>query len=162
VLLGLVAIRGADLRRAGVLALASVVVLGATGITRAAFELTGPAQLWETAYGRALLVKTGVLLGALALGRLLRHRAQYRAGVELALVAALVVAVSLLVELRPGRNVAPGVRSVVQASQPSRPPPPSARRRGRARTRGRPAGRRHRRGGAAASRRSSCRRPEAD
>jgi putative copper export protein len=124
VLLGLVAIRGADLRRAGVLALASVVVLGATGITRAAFELTGPTQLWETSYGRALLVKTGLLLGALALGWLLRHRAQYRAGVELALVAALVVAVSLLVELRPGRNVAPGVHSVVQASQPSRPPPP--------------------------------------
>ncbi|HEY8706248.1 MAG TPA: copper resistance protein CopC [Gaiellaceae bacterium] len=124
VLLGVVAIRGADLGRAGVLALASVAVLGATGITRAAFELTGPAQLWETAYGRALLVKTGVLLGALALGRLLRHRAQYRAGVELALVAALVVAVAVLVELRPGRNVVVGARSVAQASEPSRPPPP--------------------------------------
>ncbi|MGZ8716176.1 MAG: hypothetical protein ACXWYO_03610, partial [Gaiellaceae bacterium] len=137
VLLGLVAIpradvrgadvRGADLRRAGVLALASVGVLGATGITRAAFELTGPAQLWETSYGRALLVKTGLLLGALALGWVLRHRTRYRVGVELALVAALVVAVAVLVELRPGRNVAAAAQGVAQASQPStRPPPPPA------------------------------------
>lgn len=129
VLLGLVAIRPADLRRAdlrraGVLALASVAVLGATGITRAMFELTGPAQLWETSYGRALLVKTGLLLGALALGRLLQSRVARRAGVELALVAALVVAVSVLVELKPGRNVAHRPSSVAQASQPSRPPPP--------------------------------------
>jgi len=123
VLIGLVAIRDADLRRAGILALASVVVLGATGVMRAAFELTAPAQLWETSYGRALLVKSGLLLGALVLGRLLRHRAQKRASVELALVAALVVAVSVLVELRPGRNVSSAVRGVAQASHPPAPPP---------------------------------------
>lgn len=121
VLVGLVAIRGAELRRAGALALVSVAVLGVTGVTRASFELTGPAQLWQTAYGRALLVKAGLLLGALALGLLLRRRAQQRAGVELAVAAALLVAVSVLVGLRPGRNVAPA-RSVAQASQHSRPP----------------------------------------
>jgi copper transport protein len=132
VLLGIVALpltgaQAIDLRRAGVLALASVAVLGATGITRAAFELTGPAQLWETSYGRALLVKTGLLLGALGLGGLLRHRPRDRAAVELALVAAIVVAVSVLVELRPGRNAAAVTGGVVQASQPSpRPPPPPA------------------------------------
>ncbi len=125
VLVGLVAVRGTDLRRAGALALAAVAVLGVTGATRAAYELTAPAQLWETGYGRTLLVKTGLLLAAFVLGRLLRGRTQYRAGVELALVAALVVAVSVLVELRPGRNVAAAARSVVRASQPSqRPPPP--------------------------------------
>jgi copper transport protein len=124
VLIGLVAIRGADLRRAGILALASVAVLGATGITRAAFELTSVTQLWGTSYGRALLVKTGLLLGALLLGWVLRRRFQYRATVELVLVAALVVAVSVLVELRPGRNVAAAAPSVAQASQPSQPPPP--------------------------------------
>jgi copper transport protein len=124
VLLGIVVIREADLRRAGVLAFASVAVLGATGVTRAAFELTGLTQLWGTSYGRALLVKTGLLLGALVLGFLLRRRARYRAGVELALVAALVVAVSVLVELRPGRNALAAPASVAQPSQPSKPPPP--------------------------------------
>jgi hypothetical protein len=123
VLLGVVLVREADLRRAGVLAFASVAVLGATGVTRAAFELTGVTQLWGTPYGRALLLKTGLLLGALVLGFLLRRRVQYRAGVELALVAALVVAVSVLVELRPGRNVVAAPRSVAQASEPSKPPP---------------------------------------
>jgi copper transport protein len=124
VLVGLVAVRGADLRRAGMLALASVALLGATGITRAVYELTGLSQLWETSYGRALLVKTGLLLGALALGWLLRRRVEQRAGVELVLVAVLIVAVSVLVELRPGRNVVSVVQAVANASQPSAPPPP--------------------------------------
>ena len=123
-LVGLVAVRGAELRRVGALALASVAVLGATGITRAVFELTGVAQLWETGYGRTLLVKTGLLLGALVFGWLLRERVQYRAAAELVLVVAIVVAVSVLVELRPGRNIESAARAVAQASQPSAPPPP--------------------------------------
>lgn len=124
VLVGLVVVRGADLRRAGALALSAVVVLGVTGVTRAAFELTALAQLWDTSYGRALLVKTGLLLAALAAGFVLRARARERGAVELALVAVLVVAVSVLVELRPGRNVTAIAVAAVQAAQPSRPPPP--------------------------------------
>ena len=124
VLVGLMALRGADVRRAGLLALVSVIAIGATGVTRAVYELTGVAQLWETAYGRTLLVKTGLLFTALAVGFLLRRRVQRRAAVELAIVAVLVVAVAVLVELRPGRNIVSVARSVALASQPSAPPPP--------------------------------------
>jgi hypothetical protein len=123
VLVGLVVVRGADLRRASALALGSVALLGVTGVTRAVYELTGVAQVWDTSYGRTLLVKTGLLFLALVLGWLLRRRAQRRAAVELVLVAAIVVAVSVLVELRPGRNVASAAQRVAQASQPSTPPP---------------------------------------
>jgi copper transport protein len=123
VLVGLVAVRGADLRRAGALAVGAVVLLGITGVTRAAFELTAVSQLWDTSYGRALLVKTALLVGALLAGWLVRRRPSERAAVELVLVAALVVAASVLVELRPGRNVTTA-RAAVQALQPSPAPPP--------------------------------------
>ncbi|MDX6468670.1 MAG: copper transport protein, partial [Gaiellaceae bacterium] len=127
VLVGLVLLPGSDLRgpalrRAGALALAAVVLLGITGVTRAAFELTALSQLWDTSYGRALLVKTGLLFGALVAGRLVRTRVRQRAGIELALVALLVVAVSVLVELRPGRNVS-SPPSAVQTSEPAPAPP---------------------------------------
>jgi methionine-rich copper-binding protein CopC/putative copper export protein len=124
VLLGLLVVRGADARRAAALALASVVALGLTGVTRAAFELTALSQLWSSGYGRALLVKTGVLGLTLAMGFALRASVRRRAGVELALVAVLLVAVSVLVELRPGRNAATGSPVSVRALQPSHAPPP--------------------------------------
>jgi copper transport protein len=127
VLVGLVVTREVNLRRVTVLALASVALLGVTGITRAVYELTGLSQLWATSYGRALLVKTGLLLGALVLGRLLRRRVRVRAGIELVLVAAVVAAVSVLVELRPGRNVVSPLQGAALASQPSAPPPPPPR-----------------------------------
>ncbi|HEY5057968.1 MAG TPA: copper resistance protein CopC, partial [Gaiellaceae bacterium] len=104
VLVGLVALRGASMRRASLLALGAVLVLAATGVVRAAYELTQLSQLWDTSYGRALLVKTGLLLVVLAAGWAVRARPQRRAAVELMLVAGLLVAVSVLVQLRPGRN----------------------------------------------------------
>jgi copper transport protein len=104
-LVGLVALRGASHRRAAALAVAGLLLLGVTGIVRASFELLHPSQLWDTSYGQALLVKTGILLVALAAGWMLRARLRRRAAVELVLVAALVVTVSVLVTLRPGRNV---------------------------------------------------------
>ncbi len=123
VLVGLVAVRGADVRRAGLLALGSVAVLGATGIVRAVAELTRVSQLWDTGYGRTLLVKTGLLAGTLGLGWLLRSRPSRRASAELVVVAGLVVAVAVLVELRPGRNAVAALPPVVQVSQPSPNPP---------------------------------------
>ncbi len=104
-LVGLLALRDASRRRGAALALGGLLLLGATGIVRASFELLHPSQLWDTSYGRALLVKTGILLVALAAGWLLRARLRRRAAVELAFAAGLVVAVSVLVTLRPGRNV---------------------------------------------------------
>ena len=103
-LLGLVLVRAAPRRRAVALAAAGVVVLGITGVVRAAFELLHLSQLWNTSYGITLLVKTAILLAALATGWFVRSRIRVRAGVELGLVALLVVAVSVLVLLRPGRN----------------------------------------------------------
>jgi hypothetical protein len=101
-----------------------VLLLGATGIVRAAYELLSLSQLWDTSYGRTLLVKTGLLLGALAAGWLLRAGIARRAGVELFVIAGIVVAVSVLVGLRPGRNVPNPQRTALQASEPSQPPPP--------------------------------------
>jgi len=110
-LVGLVVLRDLSRARTGVLALGGVFVLGVTGVVRASFELLHASQLWDTSYGRALLVKTAVLVLALAAGWLLRARLRRRAAVELVLVAGLLVAVSVLVMLRPGRNVAPAQRA---------------------------------------------------
>jgi hypothetical protein len=68
-------------------------------------------------------VKTGGLLVAVAAGWLLRDRIRERAGVELALAAGLVVAVSVLVLLVPGRNFASLVPVRVSTAEPSPPPP---------------------------------------
>ena len=125
-LVGLVLFRDAERRRLVLLALGGVLVLAVTGVIRAWSELLQLAQLWNTSYGQTLLVKTGVLLGALAAGWLLRAHIRRRAGVELVLVAGIVVAVSVLVLLRPGRSIeaAPPIR--IAAAEPSpRPPLPA-------------------------------------
>jgi copper transport protein len=103
-LLGLLLVRDAPRRRTVALAAGGVVVLMVTGVVRASFELLHLSQLWNTSYGIALLVKTAILVVALAAGWFVRTRLRVRAGVELGLVALLVVAVSVLVLLRPGRN----------------------------------------------------------
>ncbi len=57
-------------------ALGSVLVLAATGVGEAVNHMPAVNALWETGYGRAILVKTGLLGGALMLasGNLLRSR----------------------------------------------------------------------------------------
>ena len=107
VLVGLLAVRPPEeaMRRVVALAAGSVAVLGVTGIVRASFELVSLSQLWSTSYGRTLLVKTALLLAILVAGWLARRRDTRRAAIELALVAVLLVAVAVLVQLRPGRNV---------------------------------------------------------
>src|SRR6266849_1129381 len=127
-LLGLVLVRNALRRRTVALAAGGVLLLGVTGVVRASFELLHVSQLWNTSYGVTLLVKTAILLAALAAGWLLHTRIRVRAAVELGLVVAIVAAVSVLVLLRPGRNVI-AAPSQVQATQlsPSPPvPPPGA------------------------------------
>ncbi len=58
------------------LALASVALLGASGVGEAVDHLPAVNALWETGYGVAILVKTGLLGGALVLaaGNLLRSK----------------------------------------------------------------------------------------
>src|SRR5919201_506341 len=48
--------------RFSTVALASVVVIGATGLARALRELSAVSQLWGTSYGRTLLLQTGLLV----------------------------------------------------------------------------------------------------
>lgn len=115
-------------RRVGLLPLVGVLLLGVTGVVRASFELLHVSQLWTTSYGQTLLWKTGILLVALAAGWLLRARIRERAGIELVLVAGLLVAVSILVLQRPGRNVAPAAAAPLptQLSPPPAAPPRDA------------------------------------
>jgi copper transport protein len=130
--------------RFSTLALGSVLVLGATGLARALRELSAVSQLWDTSYGRTLLVKTGLLAGLVLLGVRNRYRlvprlraatgrnpAALRAfaglrrsvAAELGLLAAVVGAVALLTELPPGRN-ARAAPARPSATRPPKLPPP--------------------------------------
>jgi copper transport protein len=105
-------------RRFSALALAAVVLLAGTGVGRALEELDSFTQLWSTGYGRAILVKTGllVLLAALAAcnrlfflsGPLERLRRGVTA--EVVVLLGLVVAVAVLTALPPGRTAAAASR----------------------------------------------------
>jgi copper transport protein len=120
------------LRRYSNVALVSVAVLAATGVIRAFAELSSFGQLWSTGYGRVLIVKTALLTALVTIGWLNRYRLVPRlsldglrrnVAVELALFAALVAAVALLTDLRPGRDRVARA-AVVEAKGP--PPSPAA------------------------------------
>ncbi len=119
-------------RRFSKVALASVVLLGATGVLRAFGELRTVGQVWSTGYGRVLIVKTVLLVALVAIGWFNRYRLIPRlsfdalrrnVAVELTLFAALVAAVALLTDLRPGRDV---VARAAVAETKGPPPPPAA------------------------------------
>jgi copper transport protein len=120
--------------RLSAIALVSVAVIAATGLIRALSELTAVSQLWTSAYGRALVVKTGLLALVVALGWINRSRLVPRlrlealrrnVALELVLLAGLVVAVAFLTDLAPGRQLARAVASP-QAPQPIDDPPPNS------------------------------------
>jgi copper transport protein len=106
------------------LALASVVVIVTTGVGRALWELSAVSQIWSTAYGRTLLIKTALLGALLVLGY--RNRKglgdftglRRRVGLELALLVTLTAAVSLLTDLAPA-NVAGSVSASRGGARPS-------------------------------------------
>jgi len=88
-----------------------VLVIAATGVGRALAELSAVSQLWTTAYGRTLLVKTALFVVVLAVAAVSRSRLaagaeRLRAAVtvELVLVLGIVAAVAVLTSLRPGRR----------------------------------------------------------
>jgi len=119
--------RGDVVRRVSSTALGAVVLLAASGSLRALTELRAVDQLWTTSYGRALLVKTGLLLPVLALGWLNRSRlldafASLRRSmrVEVVLLAAVVGVVAVLVQLRPGKATpaAAAAQPPLEAPQP--------------------------------------------
>jgi putative copper export protein len=115
------------IRRFSALALISVLVLGTTGLLRALAELTGIAQLWSTTYGRLLIAKTAILAILVSIGWRNRYRiipalarsasALFRNVVtEIMLFVALIAAVALLTQTRPGRDVASSAAASVQPS----------------------------------------------
>ena len=115
------------LRRFSNVALASVAVLGITGVVRALAELDQVSQLWTTGYGRALIVKTALLAVLVGVGWLNRYRLVPRADVaglrrsvsaELLLLAGLIVAVAFLTDLRPGRDRAEAATPVAIGPPP--------------------------------------------
>jgi putative copper export protein len=121
--------RGELMRRFSNIAVVSVAVLAITGVIRALAELSSVSQLWSTGYGRALIVKTALLVVLVAIGWVNRYRLvpglrvdalRRNIAAELVLFAGLVVAVALLTDLRPGRD-----RSAAAAVVAGPPPLPA-------------------------------------
>jgi copper transport protein len=97
-------------RRFSRLALPAVLLIALTGLGRALVELTGVSQLWSTGYGRAILVKSVLLVALIALAWLSRRwlgsgtRLLRSVSTELALLTVVIGAVAVLTALRPGRD----------------------------------------------------------
>jgi copper transport protein len=126
--------------RLSAIGLVSVALIAATGLVRVLSELSAVSQLWTSGYGRALLVKTGLLAALVGIGWVNRSRlvpSVLRTGVrdalrrnvvvELALLAGIVTAVAFLTDLAPGRQLAQAVaRPAVSTPRPIQPPPTGA------------------------------------
>ena len=107
-------------------ALASVVVLAGTGVGEAVDHMPAVNALWETGYGQAILVKTGLLGGALLLasGNLLRSTPRLRAARERPQRAE--EAAGLLRTLASGETIVlAGVVFVAAVLSSLAPPPPA-------------------------------------
>jgi copper transport protein len=125
-------------RRFSTLALGSVVVLGATGLTRAYAELGSVSDVWSTGYGRLLIAKTAILGLLVPLGWANRYRvvpALARSAptllrnvrAELLLFVGLIVAVALLTQSRPAAHrIANPAAGAGEAEEPSTATVPGA------------------------------------
>ena len=121
------------MRRYAELALPTVLVVLATGVLTALAEFRSLSAVLDTGYGRTLLVKSGLVAGALCLALASRLFALRRnPGVdvsllrrltllELALVAAVLAAAGLLVNLAPPRSSAATSLAPASASVSSVP-----------------------------------------
>jgi copper transport protein len=106
-------------RRFPWIAAGAVGVLGVASIGRAIAAFPSLSSLVDTGYGRAVLVKTGIVAAVLALGWSNRRRlARVGFYAELVLLAGIVVAVAVLTELRPP------IRVAAAAAAPALPPRP--------------------------------------
>ena len=117
-------------RRFPALAAGSVVILGAASIPRAIAVFPSFASVVHTSYGRAVLVKTALLVIVLGVAWLNRRRLRELgfAG-ELVLLAGIVVAVAVLTTLPPPsrtEKAAAATATVVVATGHVAPPPPNA------------------------------------
>lgn len=138
VLLAVPALRSVDavpVRRYAELALPTVLVVLATGVLTALSELRSVSAVFDTGYGRTLLVKSGLVAGALCLALTSRLFALRRnPGIdvpllrrltpfELGLVAVVLAAAGLLVNLAPPRGTSAAATSLAPAPAPVRSAP---------------------------------------
>ncbi len=102
-------------RRVSALAGAALVGLVVSGLLRAVGELSSVSQLWSTGYGRVVLVKSGLLGALVTIGwqnrrrlgvSLAFERLRRRVLLEVIVLAGVIVAVSVLTDLRPAWQVA--------------------------------------------------------
>ncbi len=125
--------RRAIARRFSTIALASVIVLGLTGLGRAITELSAVDQIWSTSYGRALIIKTALFVPLLGVGWLNRSllagafaRLRRSVLIEVTVITAIVGVVGVLTDLRPGKLVSQAVAPVAAPQAPGPPPLPPA------------------------------------
>jgi copper transport protein len=117
-------------RRFSRLALPAVVLIALSGLGRALVELTSVSQLWSTGYGRAILVKSGLLAAVIVLAWLGRRwlgsatRLLRNVSTELAVLALLIGAVAVLTALRPGRDAVARVPPATSVEVAPVPTPP--------------------------------------
>lgn len=115
------ALASSTLRRFSKVALWSVVVISITGLARMVGELSSPAQLWDTGYGRDLMLKASLLLPILVIARRNRRFVAALSGgltptaarlrsvarsvqMELLIGGGIIVVAALLVAQIPGRT----------------------------------------------------------
>jgi copper transport protein len=125
--------RATAVRRFSTSALVAVIVLGLSGLGRALTELSAVHQLWSTSYGQTLIVKTALFLPLVGLGWLNRTllirafaRLRRSALVEISLLAAAVIAVAVLTEIRPGTATPAAQAAPLAVAQPVTLPPVNA------------------------------------
>jgi uncharacterized membrane protein len=119
--------KAAATRRFSQFALASVIVLGVTGVVRALSELGAVSQLWTTGYGQAISAKSILFAVLVALGWMSRKRVaalsiRLRTTVvaEVAVFLGVIVAVAILTALPPGRRTPPA-QAAPPITAPTRP-----------------------------------------
>jgi copper transport protein len=105
------AARTQAVRRFSSAAVPAVAIVTLAGASRALTELSSAGQIWSTGYGRALIVKSGLLTVTLGVAWLSRSALAEGLGrptrlfaLELVLLAGIVAAVATLTDLAPGRN----------------------------------------------------------
>ena len=125
--------RGEAARRFSGFAIPMVLVLVAGGASRALTQLDSVSQLWDTSYGRTILVKSALLLVLVVLGWMNRRglaagfsRLGGLALAELLVLLGLVGAVGVLTDLRPGTARATAPKPTAPRV-PKPPPAPPAR-----------------------------------
>ncbi len=125
--------RRAIARRFSTIALASVIVLGVTGLGRAITELSAVNQIWSTSYGRALMIKTALFVPLLGVGWVNRSllagafaRLRRSVLIEITVITAIIGVVGVLTDLRPGKLVSHAVAPLAVAQAPGPPPLPPA------------------------------------